>query len=35
MEKQAHKKFCWIIKNFSPQSERLYSVPVLIGDCKW
>ncbi|KAG7561318.1 MATH/TRAF domain, partial [Arabidopsis thaliana x Arabidopsis arenosa] len=35
MEKQAHKKFYWIIKNFSLQSERLYSVPVLIGDCKW
>ncbi|CAL9245919.1 unnamed protein product [Arabidopsis halleri] len=35
MEKQAHKTFYWIIKNFSLQSERLCSVPVLIGDCKW
>ncbi|EOA23339.1 hypothetical protein CARUB_v10019412mg [Capsella rubella] len=30
------KKFCWEIKNFSSlNSERSYSVPVLIGDSRW
>lgn len=36
MAKAFDKKFCWEIKNFSSlNSERCYSVPVLIGDCKW
>ncbi|CAH8256664.1 unnamed protein product [Arabidopsis lyrata] len=35
MAKHVGKKFTWVIKNFSSlQSEkRIYSVPVLIGDC--
>ncbi|CAH8256663.1 unnamed protein product [Arabidopsis lyrata] len=37
MAKHVGKKFTWVIKNFSSlQSEkRIYSAPVLIGDCKW
>ncbi|VVB06167.1 unnamed protein product [Arabis nemorensis] len=36
MTNQVGKKFAWVIKNFSSlQSERCYSDPILIGDCKW
>ncbi|KAG7585435.1 MATH/TRAF domain [Arabidopsis thaliana x Arabidopsis arenosa] len=37
MAKHVGKKFTWVIKNFSSlqSGKRIYSVPVLIGDCKW
>ncbi|KAL0724708.1 hypothetical protein Bca4012_039307 [Brassica carinata] len=34
MAKAVYKKFNWVIKEFSLQSEKCYSVPVLISDCK-
>ncbi|CAL9245920.1 unnamed protein product [Arabidopsis halleri] len=36
MAKQVGKRFAWVIKDFSSlQSERVYSVSFVIGDCKW
>ncbi|CAH8269045.1 unnamed protein product [Arabidopsis lyrata] len=36
MAKQGYKRFAWVIKDFySLQCEKCYSVPFLIGDCKW
>ncbi|KAL0714732.1 hypothetical protein Bca4012_021711 [Brassica carinata] len=36
MGKQFGKKFSWVIKDFSTLRTQCYfSVPVLIGDCKW
>ncbi|XP_010507520.2 PREDICTED: MATH domain and coiled-coil domain-containing protein At3g58410-like [Camelina sativa] len=36
MAKQVSKRFAWVIKDFSSlQCDKCYSVPVMIGDCKW
>ncbi|XP_019094238.1 PREDICTED: MATH domain and coiled-coil domain-containing protein At1g31390-like [Camelina sativa] len=36
MEKQYEKKITWTIKNFSSlQSEKLYSLPFVVGGSKW